>query len=175
VNDAAQLELPEDGPETKVTTAAIVERLQSKYGREQYAVFFDVGDAIGTKYRRRADAVAVGFWGSTGRLIEGFEIKQSRADWLREVKAVAKADPFLELVDKWWLVAPDGTAKAEELPACWGWMTATKHGLRVQRPAALLPSAGGKIDRLFALELFRKRSRNASRANCRGNAPNTTT
>lgn len=156
MNSDAQLEIPEPPPDGKITTGDVMDRLAAQYARDEYVVLFDIGDAVGTKYKRRADAVVIGCWQSTGRHIDGFEIKVSRSDWLREVKAVEKADPFLALVDRWWLVAPEGVAKAEEVPACWGWKTLTKHGLRVQRPATMLPHAGGAIDRLFALELLRK-------------------
>ncbi len=156
MGESAQLEIPDPPNDAKITTGDVMERLAAQYARDEYVVLFDIGDAVGTKYRRRADAIVIGCWQSTGRHIEGFEIKVSRGDWLREVKAVEKADPFLNLVDKWWLVCPDGVAKAEEVPACWGWKTLTKHGFRVQRPATLLPNADRDINRLFALELLRK-------------------
>jgi hypothetical protein len=60
-------------------------------------------------------------------------------------------------VDRWWLVTADASiAKAEEIPEYWGWMVATKSGIRVQRPAQDLPNFGKDIDRLFAFALFKK-------------------
>jgi hypothetical protein len=47
-------------------------------------------------------------------------------------------------------------AKLEEIPACWGWLAATKHGLRVQRPAMALPGTGASIPRSFVIGVLRK-------------------
>lgn len=152
-----QIDIDDTEPDTKLKTHELQSLLSAKYPRDRYALFFDVPDNVGTNARRRADAIAIGCWSSVGRLIEGFELKVSRSDWLREVANVSKADPFIERCDKWWLVtASPSIAKLDEVPACWGWMAATKNGLRVQRPAAKLPHDDTKIDRLFAIGLFRK-------------------
>lgn len=154
---AMQIDIDDTEPETKLKTGELQALLSGKYPRDRYALFFDVPDNVGTNARRRADAIAIGCWSSVGRLIEGFELKVSRSDWLREVANVSKADPFIERCDKWWLVtASPSIAKLDEVPACWGWMAATKNGLRVQRPATKLPTDDTKIDRLFAIGLFRK-------------------
>src|ERR1700734_3267187 len=96
-------------PEAKLTTAALQDLLAAKYPRDRYALFFDVPDNVGTNQRRRADAIAVGCWNSVGHLVEGFELKVSRSDWLREVASVNKADPFIERCDRWWLVTSSPT------------------------------------------------------------------
>lgn len=141
----------------KITTGELMSKLAEKYPRDRYALFFDVPDAVGTNAHRRADAIAIGCWRSVGHTIDGFELKVSRSDWLREVALVSKADPFVERCDRWWLVtsSPD-IAKLEEIPACWGWMALTKGGLRVQRPAPRLPTEPKTIDRLFAIGILRK-------------------
>lgn len=144
--------------EKSITTPELEDLLASKYPRDRYALFFNVPDAVGTDSYRRIDAVAVGLWRSVARQVNGFELKVSRSDWLREVKNVEKADPFIERCDYFWLVtASPSIAKMDEIPACWGWMAATKTGLRVQRPASKLPQPNdGRMDRLFAIGLFRK-------------------
>lgn len=148
------------------TTGALQDLLAQKYPRDRYALFFDVPDNVGTNAHRRADAVAIGCWRSVGHLIEGFELKVSRSDWLREVATVNKADPFLERCDRWWLVTGSpAIAKPEEIPACWGWMAATKNGLRVQRPAPRLPqSEPDRIHRLFAVGILRKLQEDLTKA-----------
>jgi hypothetical protein len=154
-------ELPlEDDPKAKFTTADIESMLWNRYTEKgEHAVIFNVPNVVGVGQSRRCDAVAIGMWQSSGRLIQGFEIKVSRSDWLREVKAVDKADPFIERCDKWWLVTADvAIAKSEEVPDAWGWLTATKSGLRVQRPARQLPQDPHKIDRLWAFALIRRAS-----------------
>ncbi len=140
-----------------MTAGALGDLLAAKYPRDRYALFFNVPDDVGLKARRRADAIAFGLWGSVGHFVDGFELKVSRSDWLREVKQVEKADPFVARCDRWWLVTSSpAIAKLEEIPACWGWMAATKGGLRVQRPAPRLPQpADGAMQRLFVLGVLR--------------------
>lgn len=141
----------------KLTTADLQALLVARYPADRYALFFDVPDNVGTNQHRRADAIAIGCWSSVGRLIEGFELKVSRGDWLKEFANVSKADPFIERCDKWWLVTSDAAiAKPEEIPACWGWMSVTKGGLRVQRPAQRLPNDEATVNRLFMIGLLRK-------------------
>lgn len=150
----AELALEAEKP---ITSRVVADAILSKYaGDKSHMVLFDVPDNIGLQSKRRCDAIAVGLWGSTGRLVHGFEIKISRSDWLRELKQVDKADPFIERCDRWWLVtADDKLAKLDEIPALWGWMTYTKSGLRIQKKAAELPQPEHTMHKLFALGLLR--------------------
>lgn len=156
MSDTAEL-LLDDEPTTKLNTPALENLLRAKYPRDRYALFFDVPDAVSLRQQRRIDALAFGIWQSVGREIQGFELKISRSDWLRELKQVDKADPFIALCDRFWLVTADSKiAKLDEVPACWGWMTATASGLRVQRPASKLPGVGNAIPRDFLIGVLRK-------------------
>lgn len=147
-----------DDQATEPPALTLPAAMRAKYPPEQYAMFFDVPDNVGLKSHRRADAIACGCWGSTGHLIHGFEFKASRSDWLRELKAVDKADPFILRCDRWWLVTTSKEiAKVEEIPACWGWLNLTKTGLRVEKPApALHDPHPATIPRLFMLAILRK-------------------
>jgi hypothetical protein len=157
---SAQLDI-EDSTESgkvKLTTKDVESMLWNKYTEKgEHILLFNVPDVVGLRQTRRCDAIAVGMWGSTGRLIQGFEIKASRSDWLREVKMVDKADPFIARCDRWWLVTADiSIAQPAEIPESWGWMNATKTGLRIQRPAAKLPQDEVNMQRLWAYALIRK-------------------
>jgi hypothetical protein len=80
-----------------------------------------VRSAAGFDARRTIDAVSIGLWPSRGMLLDGYEIKVSRSDWLRELKAPAKAEEFAALVDRLWLVVSDASiVKDGELPPGWG-------------------------------------------------------
>lgn len=151
-------ELPLEPKAKPFTTPEVNQMLWNKYTEKgEYVLLFDVPNVVGVRQERRCDAVAIGMWGSTNRLIHGFEIKVSRSDWLREVKDVSKADPFIEQCDRWWLVTGDASiAKSEEIPEAWGWMTATRTGLRIQRPAKPLPQDEERIRRLWAFALIRR-------------------
>lgn len=155
---AESAELPlDEAPELPITTAMLEDMLRAKYPRDRYALFYDVPDAVSLDARRRIDAVAIGIWKSVGREVQAFELKASRSDWLREVKQVNKADPFVAICDRFWLVTADPKiAKLEEIPACWGWLSATKSGLRVQRPAQKIPTDHANMPWGFTVGLLRK-------------------
>lgn len=154
MTDALAIDEP---PAEKLNTPGLENLLRRKYERDKYALFFDVPDAVSMDARRRIDAVAIGIWKSVGREVHAFELKVSRSDWLRELKQVDKADPFIAICDRFWLVTADASiAKLEEVPACWGWMAATKNGLRVQRPATKLPSDRINMPWGFTVGLLRK-------------------
>lgn len=150
--------------DSKFTSADLCRMIQSKFATDgSHLALFDVPDNVGMQSKRRADAIIIGNWGSTGRLVHGFEIKVSRGDWLRELKDTSKADPFIARCDRWWLAtADDKLAKLEEIPALWGWMTATKAGLRVQKPAMDLGQPSTTMHKLFALGLIRSAYERAS-------------
>lgn len=155
VIDSAELPLETAKP---FSTEAVNKMLWNRYTEKgEYVVLFDVPNIVGLRQERRCDAVAIGMWGSTGHLIHGFEVKVSRGDWLRELRSVKKADPFIEQCDRWWLVTGDAAiAKPDEIPEAWGWMTATRNGLRIQRPAKPLPQDEHRIRRLWAFAMIRK-------------------
>jgi hypothetical protein len=116
-----------------------------------------VRNAAGFEATRTADAVAMSVWPSRGLLLHGFEIKVSRADWLRELKNPAKAESFCALVDRWWVV----TATADivgpgELPAGWGLLVARgRSGLRCVTEAKQIGEPELPIDRSFLAALLR--------------------
>lgn len=89
------------------------------------------GGALGIGGLRTCDAMALGLWGSTGHALIGHEIKCSRSDWLRELKAPWKADAFRAYCAEWWLVAPPDVARPEEIPPGWGLLAASDRGTRV--------------------------------------------
>lgn len=151
-------ELQLEDPVKSFATHEINQMLWNRYTEKgEHTLLFDVPNVVGVTSNRRCDAIAIGMWGSSGRLIQGFEVKASRSDWLREVKDVTKADPFIEQCDRWWLVTGHvSIAKPGEIPDAWGWMVATKTGLRVQRPAKPLPQHETMIRRLWAFALIRK-------------------
>jgi hypothetical protein len=114
------------------TTEQMEAMLAEKYRNDSSEIAFEVRNDAGFSASRAADAIAIGTWPSRGNLIEGFEIKASRADWLRELKEPVKADAFYRYVDHWWIVAPSEVVKDHELPPTWGLMCPHGDGLRVR-------------------------------------------
>lgn len=94
--------------------------LRETYCQPEWCIFFEVGNGTGNNARRWADAVAFNCFPSRGLEINGFEIKTSRGDWLREMKQPEKAEPVFQYCDKWWLVTTENVVKDGELPIVWG-------------------------------------------------------
>lgn len=71
---------------------------------------------------RRCDLLRIGMWASRGRTVDVHEIKTSRADWQRELDDPAKAEAWWPYSSRFWIVAPAGMIRPEELPDGWGLM-----------------------------------------------------
>lgn len=94
-------------------------------------------------------------WPSLGLELWGMEIKVSRGDWLREVKDPGKASAVFNNFDRWFLVAPDGVVKTEEVPQPWGWYIPENGRLRKMREASKNPNVKA-VDRNFLAALMRR-------------------
>lgn len=122
-----------------------------------------VRNAAGFAATRTADAIAMSLWPSRGLELHGFEIKCSRSDWIRELKNPAKAEQFMTLVDRWWLVVADAKiVQPGELPDTWG-LLAARGGKLVQIQEAKKIQIGEPIftaaGRSFLAALLRSAAR----------------
>lgn len=111
-----------------INADAIRTALKKRFPPLSHALMFEVAPATGggTRY---ADAVAVGLWSSHGHMIQGIEIKVSRADFLHEMKQPEKSEPVMRYCGRWWLACPKGMVKPEELPPTWGMLELTDAGV----------------------------------------------
>jgi hypothetical protein len=116
---------------------AIREALRTKYAAPEWALLEEVRHRA-TGGERSADAIACNLWESNAYKIIGFEIKSSRADWLRELKDPSKADVIAAFCDEWFIVTPPGLVKPDELPQAWGLMELKGNGLHTVRKAPRL-------------------------------------
>ena len=74
---------------------------------------------------RRMDAVAWSLWGARQWQLRAFEIKVSRADWLRELANLEKADDWWRVADGgMFVVAPKTVILPGEVPHNWGHLEA---------------------------------------------------
>lgn len=123
---------------TKHNERAVFKLLEAKYPKSEYALFPQVPDGTGSTKRRTADAICMSLWPSRGLEVEGFEIKVSRPDWLKELNGdPSKAESWAKHCDRWWIVAPAGIVKKDELPKTWGLLSFSDKGLRKTVPAPL--------------------------------------
>lgn len=135
-------------------TGDLLAMVAAKYS-EAHAFFTNVADGTGTARSRLADGLAVSLWPSRGLEVEGFELKVSRGDWLRELKAPAKAEAVCRYCDRWWVVTADkDVIKDDELPPTWGWMFASGNGLRIGVKAPKLSPV--PLDRCFVAAIARR-------------------
>lgn len=73
---------------------------------------------------RAADFIALRLWGGCMQgMLQGFEVKVSRSDWLTELKAPDKRRPIEDACTATYLVAPRSVlVSLDELPDGWGWL-----------------------------------------------------
>lgn len=97
--------------------------LAARHSGPEWAYFPELRNGVGfARGPRTADALAMSLWPSRGLVLHGFEIKCSRADWLREKKDPEKAeDSLFAYCDYWWIVINDPKlVQPGELPPTWG-------------------------------------------------------
>lgn len=123
-----------------------------------------VRNRAGFDATRTADAIVMHLWPSKGLAIEGFEIKCSRTDLLRELNDPTKAEAFARYCDRWWLVVAETVNfETTAIPRQWGIMTATADGVRVRRQAPPRPNPE-QIPKSLLACILREADREAGRA-----------
>lgn len=138
----------------KATEWEIIEALAKRYCPPEWAFLPHVADGTGTVKCRTADALAMSLWPSRGLSLYGFEIKVSRTDWLKELKAPEKAESIAQYCDYWYLVVNDpDIVKAGELPSTWGMIKAKKRIEVIKEPVKMTPEPP---DLYFIAAILRK-------------------
>lgn len=127
-------------------------RLQGTFSEPAYITLEEVRDATGFDGHRTADAIAISLYRSRGKSIWGFEMKVSRADWLKELRQPEKAESIMRYCNYWALVVPDkNIVKEGELPTTWGMYVAQKSRLKCVVPCPKLDPLPMDITMLTAL------------------------
>ena len=111
--------------------------LRDRYQLPEWALVFEFSGQVGTRgIDRRADAVAFNCWPSKGWQRLAFEIKRTRADFMREVDTPAKRAWLEGLFHQCYFVVAPGIVKPDEVPEGWGLLVATKKGDGLRRTKA---------------------------------------
>ena len=136
-------------------SSAVHAAIARRFCAPRWATFFEVRDDAGFKAQRTADAISVATWTSMGLAIHGFEVKRSRADFLRELKQPEKSSTIIRYCDRWWIaVDDDKIAKPSEIPETWGLMVRRgKTLVTVKEAPKLSPTS---LDRGFVAALLRR-------------------
>lgn len=139
------------------TEDRLYDALRERFAEPEWVLFPHVRDRAGYDGTRTADAVAMNVWPSRGLVLCGFEIKATRKDWLRELAQPQKAEPFLALLDQWYVVAPKDVVRDGELPAGWGLMVPRGRKLvAAVAPAPANESRDRPVPRDFVAAVFRR-------------------
>lgn len=142
-------------------TAEVMALLAARYSPPERAFIPEFRCGTGYSRDSRADALAMGLWPSAkgGLEITGFEVKTSRADWLRELKNPYKSTPVKQFCDRWYLVVGDlkVITYATELPDGWGLMFQENGELHTMIEAPKLEPI--PLDRAFIAALMRRATR----------------
>lgn len=148
--------------------------------QSRYVMAEHVRDKAGWEAKRSADFIVMdtnpNF--TRGLALYGHEVKCSRSDWLTELRNPWKSEPFLAIMDEWWLVVSDkDIVKDGELPDNWGLMVKTSTGLRaavkakrltpVQPPGVFRPA----MEREFVAPFLRAVQRTTENRIRRGRVP----
>ena len=118
-----------------MTENDLCDLLRKRYAGDGWAFLPQVPDGTGHHKSRTADAMAMSLWPSAGIELHGFECKVARTDWLKELRNLAKSDALAKYCHAWWVVAPPGVVKKDELPEKWGYLLAARNTLTIQKRA----------------------------------------
>jgi hypothetical protein len=134
------------------TEATLLDLVEGRFAEPEFLFLRHVSNGPGANEKRFADGLAINKWSTRGLSIIGFEVKCSRSDWMRELRAPAKAEGLGAYCDFWWLVtATPEIAKPSELPAGWGLYVLNNKGeLRQQVKAEKMRHAKA-VDRRFMI------------------------
>lgn len=116
-----------------MTERQFMECLRPRFGGDDFALVPQVRNGTGFQRRTRtADAIAISLWPSRGVDAHGFEFKDSRSDWKKELDSPEKSEEIGRYCRFWWLVVSDpAIVKDGELPSAWGLLHATDGGTKV--------------------------------------------
>lgn len=148
-----------------MNTKELIELLSKKYPPPVSAFIPEFRCGTGYSRDSRADAIAMDLWPSAtnGLQLVGFELKVSRADWLREIKNPHKATPIKQFCDRWYVVCSDAKVVkyADELPHGWGLIFAEdgKEGKHLHTMIEAPKLEPLPLDRAFAAALMRRATR----------------
>jgi len=142
-----------------ITHSDLKVALENRYSPPFWSFATEVKDRSGFEWTRSADAVAFGLYESRGHEIHIFECKANRADFLAELRDVDKSIAMASNADRFWIVAPKGVVKKEELPANWGLMLVSRNKkgelkTRIQKQAPLLGDGKSNIRRGFCASML---------------------
>jgi hypothetical protein len=142
----------------RMTSEDLRSLIRLRYPSPEWAYFPEARNGTGFgRVVRTADALVMGLYPSRGMPVIGFEIKVSRGDWVRELRAPDKAEEIARFCDQWYLVVPDEKlVQAGELPASWGLMLPASKGDKLRIVTEAKQQEAQPLNRRFVGALVRR-------------------
>ena len=141
---------------SKYTEDKLLSNIKNEYHREKgWLTLKHIRSSTGTGKVRTADAISFSMWPSQGHDIIGFEIKTSYSDWKKELKNKRKANGISQYCDEWYVVAPKGVIRTNELPSKWGLKEPNGNGLKTIKKAERIGNGESPLPRDFITTIFR--------------------
>ena len=135
-------------------TDEIKNAIKARFCQPEWATFFEVPNSTGGA-DRRMDAFSMNMYRSKGFAIQGFEVKISRSDLLRELKDPSKSEALGQYCDFWYLAVPKGLIKEDDqIPEFWGIYEYENGILKIKKKAIKLDPK--TVTRPFVAALLRK-------------------
>jgi hypothetical protein len=149
---------------TELTANGVLERLRNgPFQEPAHCFLYEVNNATGGRGGRQfADALVVSLWPSRGIWFAGIEVKVSRSDWTREVRAPEKSLEIQSFCDYWWVAAPVGVVPLAEVPPTWGLLEIDGKKVLRTKEAPKLDAKQPTKD--FVASLFRNEAEGMRRA-----------
>lgn len=143
-----------------------IERLiGEKYQPDEWATVFELSKGVGWQSQSgRIDAAAFNCWPSKGHHRLAFEVKRTRGDFLREMKAPGKREWVEENFHQCYFVTPYKLIEKDELPEGWGLIYATKKGDKLRQVKQAVHHKIGPMPESLALAAVRACAAKAARA-----------
>lgn len=111
--------------------------IEAHHPAPEWAVVHELSGMVGARgVNRRADVAVFNCWPSKGHLRIAYEVKRTRADFMREIDAPEKRAWLEQYFHQCYFVVANGIVKEGEVPQCWGLYVATKAGDKLIRRVA---------------------------------------
>jgi hypothetical protein len=151
-----------------MSTSHVLKGLRAHYTAPQWALFTEVRNTTGAcDAIRYGDAIAVDTWAPPETwAIHGVEVKESRSDWLAELRRPEKSGPLKLFCACWYVAVPAPwnriVLSRTELPDLWGLIEIGTGSPRVVHPAE--PRVAEPPTMGFLRSLLRSAARQAESA-----------
>ena len=131
--------------------------LLKRYPAPEWATLTELSGRVGFHgVDRRADVVAFNCWPSKGHVRLAFEIKRTRADFMREVDHPDKRQWLEKYFHQTYFAVTPGIVKEDEVPEGWGLLVTTKAGDKLIRRKAAQHREAPELPEFLALSAIRR-------------------